>query len=66
MDHFGLTANRTFVLDVERNGEGPLTEPDAATVIEDRTLLAWGNVLANDSHPEGAALRVADAGVRRG
>ncbi len=72
MDHFGLTVERSFELTVldQDHGEpgtgGPITQPDTATVQEDRTLLAWGNVLANDSHPEGAALHVADAGIRRG
>ncbi|MEZ5614543.1 MAG: calcium-binding protein [Rhodocyclaceae bacterium] len=44
----------------------PVTAPDAAHVIEDRKLLAWGNVLANDRDPEGDPLSVADPGIRRG
>ena len=72
MDHFGLTVERSFELTVrdQDHGEpgtgGPVTQPDTAAVKEDRTLLAWGNVLANDSHREGATLHVADAGIRRG
>ncbi|PTD96445.1 calcium-binding protein [Pseudothauera lacus] len=68
-DLAGASASQTFVLHVEAAEDahsGPVTLPDAATVQEDRTLLAWGNVLANDSHPDSATLCVTDAGVRRG
>ena len=67
-DLAGAQASQTFVLAVESAGgnQAPITAPDAATVIEDRKLLAWGNVLANDHDPEGERLRVADPGIRRG
>lgn len=65
-DLAGAAANQTFALTVEAGNLPPVTTPDTATVIEDRKLLAWGNVLANDRDPEGERLSVADPGVRRG
>lgn len=62
-DLSGASASQSFALKVT---SGLTISPDTATVIEDRKLLAWGNVLANDSDPEGERLRVADAGIRRG
>jgi VCBS repeat-containing protein len=66
-DRAGAQVSQTFTLAVEPGGnQAPITAPDAAHVIEDRKLLAWGNVLANDRDPEGERLRVADPGIRRG
>jgi len=67
-DQAGAQANQTFTLAVESGGgnQAPVTAPDTASVIEDRKLLAWGNVLANDRDPEGERLSVTDAGIRRG
>lgn len=67
-DLAGASASQSFTLAVESGGgnQAPVTAPDTATVIEDRKLLAWGNVLANDRDPEGKRLRVADPGIRRG
>ena len=67
-DLAGASASQSFTLVVESGGgnQAPVTAPDTATVIEDRKLLAWGNVLANDRDPEGKRLRVADPGIRRG
>ena len=67
-DLAGAQASQSFTLAVESGGgnQAPVTAPDTATVIEDRKLLAWGNVLANDRDPEGKRLRVADPGIRRG
>jgi VCBS repeat-containing protein len=67
-DLAGAQASQTFTLTVESGGGNlpPVTAPDTATVIEDRKLLAWGNVLANDRDPEGERLRVANPGIRRG
>lgn len=67
-DLAGAQASQSFTLAVESGGgnQAPITAPDAANVIEDRKLLAWGNVLANDRDPEGERLRVADPGIRRG
>jgi VCBS repeat-containing protein len=67
-DQAGAQASQSFTLEVE-SGVGnqvPVTTADTANVIEDRKLLAWGNVLANDRDPEGARLSVADPGIRRG
>lgn len=49
-----------------RRESSAITMPDVASVIEDRKLLTWGNVLSNDRAPEGERLRVADPGIRRG
>jgi VCBS repeat-containing protein len=67
-DQAGAQASQTFTLAVESGGgnQAPITTPDAASVIEDRRLLAWGNVLTNDRDPEGEGLSVADPGIRRG
>ncbi|MDY0013412.1 MAG: putative Ig domain-containing protein [Rhodocyclaceae bacterium] len=67
-DQAGTQASQTFTLAVESSSGNltPISTPDAAEVIEDRKLLAWGNVLANDSDPEGERLWLADAGIRRG
>lgn len=67
-DLAGAQASQTFALDVVSGGGNlaPITAPDTATVIEDRKLFTWGNVLANDRDPEGQTLRVADPGIRRG
>lgn len=67
-DLAGASANQSFTLAVESGGgnQAPVTTPDVANVIEDRKLLAWGNVLSNDRDPEGERLRVADPGIRRG
>ncbi|MDP2170096.1 MAG: putative Ig domain-containing protein [Rhodocyclaceae bacterium] len=67
-DLAGAQASQSFTLAVESGGGNlaPVTAPDAANVIEDRKLLAWGNVLANDRDPEGERLSVADPGIRRG
>jgi VCBS repeat-containing protein len=67
-DLAGASASQTFTLDILSAGGdlSPVTTLDTASVIEDRKLLAWGNVLANDHDPEGERLRVADPGIRRG
>ncbi|MFZ5659601.1 MAG: putative Ig domain-containing protein [Pseudomonadota bacterium] len=57
------SASQSFVLEV---ASGLTVLPDTAVAIEDRKLLAWGNVLANDRDPEGERLCVADPGIRRG
>ncbi|OJX05334.1 MAG: hypothetical protein BGO72_14040 [Burkholderiales bacterium 70-64] len=66
-DLAGAQASQVFALQVQGGADPvPVTAPDAATVIEDQKLLAWGNVLDNDHHPEGKNLYVADPGIRRG
>ena len=67
-DLAGASASQSFTLAVESGGgnQVPVTTPDTANVIEDRKLLAWGNVLANDRDPEGKRLSVANPGIRRG
>ncbi|HHQ49041.1 MAG TPA: hypothetical protein ENK19_09200, partial [Acidobacteria bacterium] len=62
-DQAGASVSQTFTLEVE---SAPITVPDEAAVIEDRRIFAWGNVLANDSDPDGRPLEVADPGIRRG
>lgn len=65
-DLAGASANQEFALRVQGGTDPvPVTAPDTATVIEDQKLLAWGNVLDNDRHPEGRNLWVADPGIRR-
>ncbi|MDP1656993.1 MAG: putative Ig domain-containing protein [Hylemonella sp.] len=67
-DQAGGQADQSFNLAVESGSgnQAPVTTSDAANVIEDRKLLAWGNVLANDRNPEGKRLSVANPGIRHG
>ncbi|MBP9714332.1 MAG: putative Ig domain-containing protein [Sterolibacterium sp.] len=66
-DLAGAQASQSFTLAIEPGAnQVPITMPDVASVIEDRKLLTWGNVLSNDRAPEGERLRVADPGIRRG
>ncbi|MFV0294988.1 MAG: putative Ig domain-containing protein [Hyphomicrobiaceae bacterium] len=67
-DQAGAQVSQSFALNVTAGGgnQAPVTAPDTASVIEDRKLLATGNVLTNDRDPEGKKLHVADPGIRRG
>lgn len=67
-DASGAQASQAFTLNILSEGGNlaPITAPDAENLMEDRKLLAWGNVLANDRDPEGKALKVADPGIRQG
>jgi VCBS repeat-containing protein len=67
-DLAGAQASQHFTIDVVLGGgnQPPVTAPDQITVIEDRKWLVWGNVLANDSDPDGDRLHVANPGIRRG
>lgn len=67
-DRAGAQVSQCFTLAVESGSSNqlPIAAPDAANVIEDRKLLAWGNVLSNDRDPEGKRLSVANPGIRRG
>jgi VCBS repeat-containing protein len=66
-DLAGAQASQSFTLAIESGAnQVPITMPDVASVIEDRKLLTWGNVLSNDRAPEGERLRVVDPGIRRG
>ncbi|PWB41330.1 MAG: hypothetical protein C3F19_06735 [Rhodocyclales bacterium] len=65
-DIVGAEASQIFSLEVIANDLPPVAAADAGEVTEDRRLFAWGNVLANDSDPEGGSLSVADPGIRRG
>ncbi|MDP2809214.1 MAG: VCBS domain-containing protein, partial [Rhodocyclaceae bacterium] len=59
LDHAGVEAA------MPRN-QAPLAAPDSATVIEDSVINVSGNVLANDSDPEGRTLRVTNPGSYTG
>jgi VCBS repeat-containing protein len=67
-DLLGDQASQIFTLMVEAGGsnQAPVTVPDTTSVTEDRKLLSWGNVLANDNDPEGERLNVTNPGIRRG
>ncbi|HMW18189.1 MAG TPA: Ig-like domain-containing protein [Accumulibacter sp.] len=67
-DNAGAEVSQFFAITVSDASidQAPITTLDTASVIEDRKLLAWGDVLANDSDPDGARLVVADGGIRRG
>lgn len=67
-DASGAQASQAFTLNI-LSGDGnlaPITAPDTENLMEDRKLLAWGNVLNNDRDPEGKTLKVADPGIRQG
>ncbi|MHB8165765.1 MAG: putative Ig domain-containing protein [Sulfuricella sp.] len=64
-DLAGAAASESFTLDVINTA--PITMSDASMIMEDSTLPATGNALANDYDPDaGTVLSVADAGVRQG
>jgi VCBS repeat-containing protein len=71
-DKAGASVQQSFAIgvaasvsEVPRN-LAPIAVNDSAEVTEDSKLLAYGNLLANDSDPEGLALRIAEPGTRRG
>lgn len=65
-DLAGTQVSQSFALDVAGGNLPPVTTQDTASVIEDRKLLVWGNVLANDADPEGGRLSVSTPGIWRG
>ncbi|MDX1253220.1 MAG: putative Ig domain-containing protein, partial [Gammaproteobacteria bacterium] len=65
-DLAGARVSQSFALDVAGGNLPPVTSQDTASVIEDRKLLVWGNVLANDADPEGGRLSVSTPGIWRG
>ncbi|HSI53212.1 MAG TPA: VCBS domain-containing protein [Ramlibacter sp.] len=56
LDHAGVEAAMP-------NNQAPVANPDTASVAEDTVLAASGNALANDSDPEGHALRITNPGA---
>jgi VCBS repeat-containing protein len=64
-DSAGAVASQEFAVVVSAGNMPPSALPDVASVTEDRRLVATGNVLANDSDPEGARLRLTDEGIHR-
>lgn len=67
-DLVGASTSQTFSFEVDAGASNlpPITAPDVASVTEDCKVITWGNVLSNDSDPEGARLSLTDAGIRRG
>jgi VCBS repeat-containing protein len=71
-DKAGASVQQRFALGVAASVSvpprnlAPVAVNDNAEVTEDSELLAYGNLLANDSDPEGLALRIAEPGTRRG
>ncbi|MDP1612945.1 MAG: VCBS domain-containing protein [Sulfuritalea sp.] len=59
LDHAGVEAA------MPRN-QAPLAAPDSGTAVEDSITEISGNALANDSDPEGRALRVTNPGIQAG
>ncbi|WP_332752374.1 calcium-binding protein [Hydrogenophaga sp.] len=67
-DHFGATASQTFALNVLPGNENlpPTLNPDTATQLADATTPATGNVLHNDTDPDGDALSLLGSGAQQG
>ncbi|MBT9464373.1 calcium-binding protein [Hydrogenophaga sp.] len=67
-DHFGATASQTFALDVLPGNENlpPTVNPDTATLPADATAPVSGNVLHNDTDPDGDALSLLSSGAQQG
>jgi len=66
-DTAGATSSATVTMTVTGANDGPVTADDAASVQEDLSLVATGNVLANDSDvDQGTVLTVANAGTMQG
>lgn len=62
----GVFLDRAAIDDRLISNQVPIVQDDAATVREDGTLFASGNVLANDLDPEGRTLAVSNPGSRQG
>jgi len=66
-DTAGAASTAQVTMTVTGVNDGPVTVNDTAAVQEDVSLIATGNVLANDSDvDQGTVLSVADAGLRAG
>ncbi len=62
----GMTLDHAAVAAAIPQNQAPILTPDSAAVSEDGTTYVAGNALANDSDPEGRALRVTNAGSYAG
>jgi VCBS repeat-containing protein len=62
----GSVLDRTAVQAALPSNQAPLAIDDSASVSEDMVFTATGNVLSNDSDPEGRALRVTNPGSYAG
>ncbi len=59
-----LGASAVLAIDIEGSNDAPVAADDVADVAEDGTLVATGNVLANDSDPDaGSTLAVLSPGT---
>lgn len=67
-DHFGASVSQAFELDVLPGNENlpPAIEPDSASVPADATAPLTGNVLHNDTDPDGDALSLLTSGAQQG
>ncbi|HZW24918.1 MAG TPA: putative Ig domain-containing protein [Gallionella sp.] len=66
-DMAGATSTATVTMTITGTNDGPVTADDVASVQEDGTLTAAGNVLANDTDvDQGAVLSVANIGTLQG
>lgn len=61
-DGIASTAS-TLTMTIDGVNDAPVTQNDSATVQEDVTLTASGNVLLNDTDPDGTALSLASVGL---
>jgi len=67
-DLAGASVSHAFALNVSGGSENqaPITEPDAASVTADATAPLTGNVLHNDTDPDGDALSLLTTGAQQG
>jgi len=67
-DRAGAQTSQSFAITVSGTtvDQAPVAAFDASAASEDNLLVASGNVLANDSDPEGKPLSVVNAGTRSG
>jgi len=66
-DTAGAVSTATVTMTITGLNDAPVTADDAASVQEDATLVATGNVLSNDSDiDQGTVLSVANAGTLQG
>lgn len=67
-DHFGASASQTFALEVLPGSENlpPNLNPDTASLSADATAPITGNVLHNDTDPNGDALTLLTTGAQQG
>ncbi len=65
-DGNGGTATSTLTITITGTNDGPVANADVAAIVEDTAAPVTGNVLSNDTDPEGDSLSVTTTGAQTG